>query len=301
MYRQLRHAVILATCALFLAASAPAYAADWAGDTFSPADEGQLLSLTNSDRAGGGLPALKLDGYLARSARARSADMAARDYFSHDIPGGGKVFDAWNADGYCYKVGGENIGLSTYGDDVATTRIEAGFMNSPTHRDIIMGDWTNIGVGAYKDEATGKKLYTVLFSVLCSPKPTAPPVAPKPTAPPVAPKPTAPPVPKPTVPPVPKSTPVPTLRPTAATTPSPVIVADDLSSGASMMPAASVLTSPSARPRSAVTPPNVSTVGPIGIENDSRGPGAALPVAMLLLGGFAAALVLAIHARRKTI
>ena len=46
--------------------------------------------------------------------------MIERDYFSHTIPGYGKVWDKLHAIGYCYKVGGENIGWNNYPDDIAT-------------------------------------------------------------------------------------------------------------------------------------------------------------------------------------
>ena len=92
------------------------------------------------------------------------------------------VFTYMQQDGYCFKVAGENIGLSTYSDDVG---------HQP-HRDGLHGirrataptswaTWARMGVGAYK-AADGRKLYTVLFSIPCGvtvprPVPTPPPVA----------------------------------------------------------------------------------------------------------------------------
>jgi uncharacterized protein YkwD len=146
--------------------STPTYA--WASGSFSPSDEALLITLTNMDRASAGLPDLIDDSYLRKTAERRSQDMGDRDYFSHAIPPSNlKVFDDMNKDGYCYKVAGENIGLSTYVDDAATTRIERAFMGSASHRANILGSWTRIGVGAYK-AADGTKLYTVLFSLPCS-------------------------------------------------------------------------------------------------------------------------------------
>src|SRR5512142_2545810 len=148
----------------------------WGNGTFSPGDEQLLFSLTNRDRASAGLNALVNDSYLHKEAEWRAQDMGDRNYFSHDIPGVGKVFDDMQKDGYCFKVAGENIGLSTYGDDVATSRIENAFMGSPTHRANILGTWVRMGVGAYK-AADGRKLYAVLFSIPCgttAPKTPAP-------------------------------------------------------------------------------------------------------------------------------
>ena len=117
----------LALAALTLVSTAgPAFA--WTSSAFSPADEKLLFTLTNQDRASAGLNALVNDSYLHKEAEWRAKDMADRDYFSHQIPPDNKmVFSYMQADGYCFKVAGENIGLSTYGDD-ATTRIDTAFM-----------------------------------------------------------------------------------------------------------------------------------------------------------------------------
>lgn len=229
--RNVRKAGLAVAVALMAVAGtvAPATAA-W-GPGFSPSDEQLLFTLTNQDRASAGLPVLLNDSYLHKEAEWRAQDMGDRDYFSHQIPPGtNMVFTYMQADGYCFKVAGENIGVSTYDDDVATPTIETGFMNSPSHRENIMANWDHMGVGAYK-AATGKKLYVVLFSITCAaaPKPTVAPtakptVAPtaKPTAPPTA-KPTTPATPKPTAKPTVRATPKPTPVPTSPPTPTPTV------------------------------------------------------------------------------
>jgi hypothetical protein len=146
--------------------------------------------------------------------------MIDRDYFSHSIPGYGKVWDKLNAIGYCYNVSGENIGWNNYPDDIATGAIQQAFMNSAGHRANIMGKtWDVIGIGAYKGP-TGKKMWTVLFADKCgstAPKPTPKP-RPKPTARP-APRPTPKPAPRATPRPTPKTAPIATPRLTPAPTP----------------------------------------------------------------------------------
>ena len=179
----------------------------WTSSSFSPADEKLLFTLTNQDRASAGLNALVNDPYLHKEAEWRAKDMGDRDYFSHEIPPANKmVFSYMQQDGYCFKVAGENIGLSTYGDD-ATTRIEAAFMGSAGHRANILGAWQRLGVGAY-EAADGRKLYAVLFSMPCGATST--------------PKPTVKPTPKPTVRPTPNPTPNPTTQPTATPTETPL-------------------------------------------------------------------------------
>ena len=167
--------------------------------------------MTNRSRASAGLKALKVDSKLAGVARWRSKDMIERDYFSHSIPGYGKVWDKLRAIGYCYKVGGENIGWNNYPDDIATAAIHKMFMGSSGHRANILGKaWDVIGIGAYKGP-TGKKMWTVLFADKCGTTSTAPKPTPKPTA-----KPKPKPTPKPTARPA-KATPRPTPKPARAT------------------------------------------------------------------------------------
>ena len=51
----------------------------------------QLLALTNRSRASAGLRSLRVDSTPTSVARWRSRDMIERDYFSHDIPGYGRL------------------------------------------------------------------------------------------------------------------------------------------------------------------------------------------------------------------
>ncbi len=209
----------LATSVLALAA--PASTLAWSEGSASSSSERELVVLTNQSRAAAGLKALKVDSTLTSIARWRSKDMIVRDYFSHDIPGYGKVFKKLDSVGYCYKVAGENIGWNNYPDDTATAQIHQMFMGSSGHRANILGKtWDVIGVGSYKG-ADGKKVWTVLFADKCgstaaaTPRPTAKPT-PRPTAKPRA---TPRPTPKPILTPSPSPTPSPT--PTPAPTPNP--------------------------------------------------------------------------------
>ncbi len=202
----------VAVAALFAITSIFAFATPsrtfgWDNSSFSSASEADLVTLTNRARASAGLPSLKVDSTLTSVARWRSKDMIARDYFSHTIPGYGKVWDKLHAVGYCYKVAGENIGWNTYPDDIATSGIQQMFMNSAGHRANILGTgWDHIGVGAYKGP-DGKKMWTVLFADKCgSSSSTA-----KPTAKPIA-KPPA----RPTARPTARLTPRPTPKPAVA-------------------------------------------------------------------------------------
>jgi uncharacterized protein YkwD len=185
------------------ALAAPSATFGWDSGSFSSSSESTLVTLTNRARANAGLRSLKVDSTLTSVARWRSKDMITRDYFSHSIPGYGKVWDKLHAVGYCYKVAGENIGWNTNPDSSATAAIQQAFMNSSGHRANILGSgWDVIGIGAYKG-SDGKKMWTVLFADKCGS-----------TAPKQTPKPTAKPKPKPTERPVARATSRPTARPT---------------------------------------------------------------------------------------
>jgi uncharacterized protein YkwD len=211
----------VAVAFLFVLTSVFAYASPsrifgWDAGSFSSSSESTLVTLTNRARANAGLRSLRVDSTLTSVARWRSKDMITRDYFSHDIPGYGKVWDKLHAIGYCYKVAGENIGWNNYPDDVATAAIQDMFMNSAGHRANILGkDWDHIGIGAYKGP-TGKKMWTVLFADKCGTTSTSK-ATPKPTA-----------KPKPVANATPRPTPRPTAKPKPTPAPTPLVVLPDV-------------------------------------------------------------------------
>ena len=92
--------------------------------------------------------------------------MIERDYFSHTIPGFGKVFDKLDEKGYCYTLAGENIGWNTNPDGEATAAIHQMFMDSSGHRANILGD-----LGRHRRRRVqgpgDKKMWTVLFADTC--------------------------------------------------------------------------------------------------------------------------------------
>jgi uncharacterized protein YkwD len=105
----------------------------------------QVLDLTNTERAKAGCGALRSDSRLAAAAQGHSADMAKRNYFSHDTPEGTSPWDRIKAAGYA-NPGAENIayGYRTPAD------VMTGWMNSPGHRaNILNCDFTTLGVGVH--------------------------------------------------------------------------------------------------------------------------------------------------------
>ena len=156
------------------AAAAPEPAAAWDTGVPDASSETVLTALTNQSRTRKGLARLPVDDDLVAIARWRSADMAERGYFSHDIPPKGrKVFNELSDRGYCYVVAGENIGWLSGPDGGAEERIHAMFLDSPKHKALILGEpWDAIGTGSYKG-ADGRHYWTVLFAERCAEGPAS--------------------------------------------------------------------------------------------------------------------------------
>lgn len=106
-------------------------------------EELRLCELINQQRVENGAPALRLSDELFAAAGAHSDDMAANECFQHDSCGGerwskrvGRYYPGWVALG-------ETI---TYFVDPADA--VAGWMNSPTHRAILLSrSFTDVGCG----------------------------------------------------------------------------------------------------------------------------------------------------------
>lgn len=121
--------------------------------------EAELLRLTNASRLEAGLPALRGSAYLSTIARWRSADMARRGYFSHEIPGSATVFARIRIP---YRLAGENIGWTTAPASQAARWVHAAFMASPAHRrNVLTRRFDRIGLGHVVDG--DRHLFTVLF------------------------------------------------------------------------------------------------------------------------------------------
>jgi uncharacterized protein YkwD len=104
--------------------------------------------LVNSRRADAGCGPLTANATLTSVARAHSADMAARGFFSHTNPDGLDPFERMRAAGYNGRIMGENIAAGfTTADAVMNA-----WMNSSGHRaNILNCAFQEIGVG----KATG--------------------------------------------------------------------------------------------------------------------------------------------------
>lgn len=121
--------------------------------------ENAVLLQVNQERAKVGLKPLVMDWELARVARTKSQDMAAKNYFSHQSPTYGSPFEMMKQFGIQYKTAGENIasGQTTPND------VMIAWMNSQGHRaNILKPDYTHLGVGYYRGGSYGH-MWTQMF------------------------------------------------------------------------------------------------------------------------------------------
>jgi uncharacterized protein YkwD/stress response protein SCP2 len=105
---------------------------------------GEVVALTNAERAADGLPPLAVDTLLTDAAQAHSDDMVARAFYSHTSPDGRQPWDRAAAAGSERRTIGENIACGQR----SPTEVVRGWMNSPGHRaNILKPDFTHIGIG----------------------------------------------------------------------------------------------------------------------------------------------------------
>ena len=122
----------------------PAYDAD---------AEQQLLDMANSDRARVGLPPLRLESGLVRSARAHAAEMASQNHLSHQFSGEASLTERIAATSSLHlDHAGENVAMAGTADQA-----HAALMASPPHRDNLLSPTFNIaGFGVFR---SGRMLY----------------------------------------------------------------------------------------------------------------------------------------------
>jgi uncharacterized protein YkwD len=97
--------------------------------------ERSILNTVNQQRAAAGLSALQLDPTLTATARAHSAQMSDGNRLFHTTDLSAGAPPKW-------RTLGENVAMSTSLDSV-----NARFMESPTHRANILGNFDRVGIG----------------------------------------------------------------------------------------------------------------------------------------------------------
>jgi uncharacterized protein YkwD len=165
--RLVRLAPVALLAILGLAIAGPAAVS--AGTTPPPdataisAAETAMVAALNADRTAAGLVRVQVDPRLMQIARARSADMVAKSYFSHTQPDGRNVFDILSGAGITWYGAGEIIAWNTNGMDTTVSGANRQWMNSAGHKAIVLSTSYNyVGVG-FAVDGTGKKVWTAVY------------------------------------------------------------------------------------------------------------------------------------------
>ncbi|MFE5245666.1 MULTISPECIES: sigma-70 family RNA polymerase sigma factor [unclassified Streptomyces] len=124
----------------------------------APSVAEQVISLVNTERAKEGCGPVSSNSLLTTAASRHSADMVARDYFSHTSPDGTDPGARITAAGYRWSTYGENIAK---GQQTAAAVMDS-WMNSSGHRaNILNCAFKEIGVG--KEDSSGGPVWTQVF------------------------------------------------------------------------------------------------------------------------------------------
>jgi uncharacterized protein YkwD len=141
-----------ATAPVVAAAAAPAPPPPPPPPAAAPGGEGRVLQLVNGERAGAGVPALRVNGGAASVARAWSAHMA-QSGMAHNPDLGGDLDRA----GVAWRTIAENVG---YGSSV--DQVHSMFMSSGGHRgNILSGAYNQVGIGVA--QSGGRVWVTIVF------------------------------------------------------------------------------------------------------------------------------------------
>ena len=118
----------------------------------------KLIAAHNKERIKEKLPPLTLDAKLEAAAVGHARDMAEHEEMSHNGSDGSTPAERVERAGYVYRRTGENVAWGQ--PDIAT--VMRGWMDSPPHKENILGDFTEIGV-ARATSAGGAYYWSVSF------------------------------------------------------------------------------------------------------------------------------------------
>lgn len=115
-----------------------------ASSTKNMGNEALVEEMVNEYRVSLGLGKLAHDEKLCKSALYKSADMLDKQYFAHVSPTGEQPWDLIVAQVSKYSKAGENLAFGNIDDRT----IVDGWINSPGHRENMVGDFTKTCVKA---------------------------------------------------------------------------------------------------------------------------------------------------------
>ncbi|RLN06551.1 hypothetical protein BBJ28_00024754 [Nothophytophthora sp. Chile5] len=119
-----------------------------------------MLTRVNEERAAQGLSALCTNKKLQAAAQRHSDDQATNNYMAHDGADGSTMSQRVTDAGYVWNAVAENVAAGQVDVDAVMTA----WMNSPGHRENILGDYTMFGTAyAYNVDSTYKHYWTQDF------------------------------------------------------------------------------------------------------------------------------------------
>ncbi len=107
-----------------------------------------LIDMHNKAREAEKLGPLKADPKLEAAAKVQAKDQADRGKMDHIGGDGSTPAERIAAQGYRYKTAGENVAMG----QTSSRQVFEGWMNSPHHKDNILGNFTEIGAACYVSE-----------------------------------------------------------------------------------------------------------------------------------------------------
>ena len=118
----------------------------------------ELVEAHNKERAKEGLPPLKSDPKLTQAALVHARDMAEHGKMAHEGSDGSTPAQRAERLGYRYVKTGENV---AYGQETVDSVMRS-WMNSPHHKENILGEYSEIGAARVLDEK-GRPYWSVSF------------------------------------------------------------------------------------------------------------------------------------------
>jgi uncharacterized protein YkwD len=120
----------------------------------------EVVKAHNRLRAARKLPRLAVSSKLTAAAQRHAKDMAAHEKMVHKGSDGSSPIDRIKAEGYLYRRAGENIAAGRFN----TERLMKAWVDSPHHKQNILGSFSQIGVACATGES-GKRYWCVTFGL----------------------------------------------------------------------------------------------------------------------------------------
>ncbi len=120
----------------------------------------QIIAEHNRIRSEAKLPKLTVSTKLQAAAERHARDMAAQGKMSHTGSDDTAPADRIKAAGYRFRRCGENVAVGQF----SVERLMKGWMDSPTHKDNILGSFSQIGAACATAE-NGKRYWCVTFGL----------------------------------------------------------------------------------------------------------------------------------------